>query len=85
MIERRCGYDRRSVNDRRNRYDPVYLMPGGSDRRSWKGRRSRPAFERRDGWIRVTEWSSISRARLERRCPVALQPKPDDPGQGRET
>ena len=59
MLEQRCGFDRRTMNDRRQVYEPSYLMPGAVDRRSWTSRRRTPQVERRTEWIRVTEWTSI--------------------------
>ena len=49
--------DRRSGEDRREAYDLDYFREGGTERREQKERR-RP-FERREGCIRVSEWSSI--------------------------
>ena len=49
--------DRRSGDDRRQVYDSDYFLNGGVDRRSGKDRRQQG--ERRDGYIRVTKWSSV--------------------------
>ena len=49
--------DRRSGADRRQAYDLDYFPGGGIERRLGKERR-RPD-ERRDGWVRVSEWSSV--------------------------
>jgi len=49
--------DRRSGEDRRQAYDLDYFPRGGTERRSGKERRLRE--ERRDGWVRVSKWSSV--------------------------
>jgi hypothetical protein len=49
--------DRRSGEDRRQVYDSDYFQNGGVDRR--KGKDRRQEGERRDGYIRVSEWSSV--------------------------
>ncbi len=49
--------DRRSGDDRREAYDLDYFREGGKERRE-KNERRQP-LERRDGCIRVSEWSSI--------------------------
>ena len=49
--------DRRSGEDRRQVYDSDYFLNGGVDRRTGKDRRQQG--ERRDGYIRVTKWSSV--------------------------
>jgi hypothetical protein len=49
--------DRRSGEDRRQVYDSDYFLNGGVDRRKGKDRRQQG--ERRDGYIRVTKWSSV--------------------------
>ena len=46
--------DRRSGDDRREAYDSDFLN-GGIERRTGKDRRQRG--ERRDGYIRVSDWS----------------------------
>ena len=54
---RRCGSDRRSGTDRREVIDPNYFLRGGIDTRDLRERRSR--FERRAGWIRMSDlWCS---------------------------
>lgn len=50
--------DRRSGNDRRERYSLDYFEKGGKERRKKKKERRDPA-ERRDKWVRVTDWSSV--------------------------
>jgi hypothetical protein len=58
MVERRgSARDRRSGGDRRRVHNLDYLWNGGIERRSWKERRSH--VERRQAWLRVTEWSSV--------------------------
>ena len=49
--------DRRSGTDRRRLYDLDYFTEGGVERRRFKKRRS--LLERRDGWLRVSEWRSV--------------------------
>jgi len=49
--------DRRSGEDRRQAYELDYFPGGGIERRSGKERRW--PDERRDGWIRVSTWSSV--------------------------
>ena len=49
--------DRRSGEDRREAYDLDYFRDGGTERRGQNERRQ--PLERRDGCIRVSEWSSI--------------------------
>ena len=49
--------DRRSGEDRRQVYDSDYFLNGGVDRR--KGKYRRQKGERRDGYIRVSKWSSV--------------------------
>jgi hypothetical protein len=49
--------DRRSGDDRRQVYDSDYFINGGVDRRTGKDRRQKG--ERRDGYIRVSDWSSV--------------------------
>ncbi|MGD8993091.1 MAG: hypothetical protein PVI00_16660 [Desulfobacterales bacterium] len=49
--------DRRSGEDRRQVYDSDYFLNGGVERRTGKDRRKQG--ERRDGYIRVTKWSSV--------------------------
>ena len=49
--------DRRSGEDRREAYDLDYFRDGGTERREQNERRQ--PLERRDGCIRVSEWSSI--------------------------
>jgi hypothetical protein len=55
----RLPFDRRSGVDRRKAYKLEYLLEGGTERRSYKDRRSQN--ERRKDWIRVSEWSSVWR------------------------
>lgn len=53
----RLTMDRRSGDDRRKTYRLGYFINGGIERRSGKERRS--LGERRVGWVRATEWSSV--------------------------
>ena len=54
----RAYVDRRSGDDRRQRYSLDYFSKGGVERRlSRRDRRS--GGERRKGWLRVTSWSSV--------------------------
>ena len=57
VIEREA-IDRRSVADRRVAYDLDYFQNGGIERRKVKDRRSQA--ERRDGWIRISRWTSVN-------------------------
>ena len=54
----RAFVDRRSGDDRRERYSLDYFSDGGVERRHSRGDR-RQAGERRNGWMRVTPWSSV--------------------------
>ena len=55
---KRTNVDRRSGCDRRESHDIGYFVVGGVERRKKpKDRRELP--ERRDGWVRVTQWSSL--------------------------
>ena len=49
--------DRRSGEDRREAYDLDYFRDGGLERREQDERRQ--PLERREGCIRVSDWSSI--------------------------
>ena len=49
--------DRRSGDDRREAYDLDYFRDGGTERREQNERRQ--PLERREGCIRVSQWSSI--------------------------
>ncbi len=49
--------DRRSGDDRRQVYDSDYFINGGVERRTGKDRRQQG--ERRDGYIRISKWSSV--------------------------
>ena len=51
FLDRRCGEDRREA------YDLDYFRDGGTERRQQDERRQ--PLERREGCIRVSEWSSI--------------------------
>ena len=53
----RFAMDRRCGDDRRKSYRLGYFINGGVERRSGKERRF--LGERRLGWVRATEWSSV--------------------------
>ena len=53
----RIAMDRRCGDDRRKSYRLGYFINGGAERRSGKERRL--LGERRIGWVRATEWSSV--------------------------
>jgi hypothetical protein len=50
--------DRRFGGERRRMYNLDYFLKGGVERRSWKERRKKD--ERREGWMRISKWSSVS-------------------------
>lgn len=52
------GIDRRSLYDRRQVHSVDYFLIGGIERRRIRNRR-RNKIERRENWIRITEWTSI--------------------------
>ena len=54
----RSSEERRSDIDKRHGLDKSYFQNGGSERREIKERRY--PEERRDGWLRVGQWRSIS-------------------------
>jgi len=64
VIPKRSSFDRRSDHDdRRKHYDIKVVDQMGRDRRKpYSERRTSP--EKRDGWIRVGQWSSICLASL---------------------
>jgi hypothetical protein len=53
----RFAMDRRCGDDRRKSYRLGYFINGGVERR--KGKERRLMGERRIGWVRATEWSSV--------------------------
>jgi len=53
----RCGFDRRCREDRRQSIDLDYFDAGGVERR--KGKERRNPVEKREGWLRYTNWSSV--------------------------
>jgi hypothetical protein len=59
---KRNGVDRRSNTDGRRMFE-TNLFPMDPDRRSGEDRRSHP--EQRNGWKRVSEWSSRSNENKE--------------------
>ena len=54
---KRSLVDRRSGEDKRDRYNLDYFTDGGEERR--KGKERRQAEERRSGWARVYKWCSV--------------------------
>jgi hypothetical protein len=54
---KRSTVDRRSGEDKRDRYNLDYFTDGGEERR--KGKERRQAEERRSGWARVYKWCSV--------------------------
>jgi len=54
----RSGKERRSDKDKRRAGNRVYFCNGGPERR--KSRDRRESAERRDGWLRVGKWRSVS-------------------------
>ena len=57
FVTKRKFFDRRSVKDRRRKIKLAYFSYKGSERRNMKERRSQA--EKRDGWVRVSRWSSV--------------------------
>jgi hypothetical protein len=51
------GFDRRSGIDGRKAHDLEYLLNGGVERRAGEERRSKA--ERRKGWVRLCDYSSV--------------------------
>ena len=54
---KRSVFDRRSGEDKRNRYNLDYFIDGGQERRN--GNERRQTGERRRGWMRVYKWCSV--------------------------
>ena len=54
----RSGLDRRAGDERRQMYDLNYFLERGGIERRERGDRRRNG-EKRAGWVRVTQWSSI--------------------------
>jgi len=54
----RTGTERRSDKDKRRADNRGYLFNGGRERRTSSDRRL--SAERRDGWLRVGKWRSVS-------------------------
>jgi hypothetical protein len=59
----RSKIERRSGIDRRRKLSFNRLFFNGPERRCTAGRRSQP--ERRDGWVRLSKWSSVYLADLK--------------------
>jgi hypothetical protein len=56
-VIKRLASERRSGRDRRRFISMQRFSYNGPERRDAKDRRSR--VERRDGWVRVSKWSSV--------------------------
>ena len=56
--QERSPEERRSDSDNRNGQDQSYFENGGKERRTTSERRH--PEERRDGWLRVGQWRSVS-------------------------
>jgi len=54
----RTSSERRSVNDRRRIFSPHRFFYKGPEKRVLQDRRSQE--ERRDGWVRISKWSSVN-------------------------
>jgi hypothetical protein len=54
----RSGTERRSNKDKRRADSRIYFFNGGAERRKTAERRQ--PTERRDGWLRVGKWRSVS-------------------------
>ena len=52
------GIDRRSLYDRRQVHSVDYFLMGGLERRKIRNRRTNK-IERRENWVRITEWTSV--------------------------
>ena len=57
LMPKRSYADRRSGKERRRRFSLSRFWYRGSERRRHQERRSE--FERRDGWVKVSKWSSV--------------------------
>ena len=56
-IHKRSGLDRRTLDERREVFSIDYFDAGGMERRKRIERRL--SGEKRAGWVRVTQWSSV--------------------------
>lgn len=61
--KQRSLFDRRSDQDNRQRYDSRIVDALGYDRRK-PGFERRKKPEQREGWVRVSQWSSVCVAAL---------------------
>lgn len=59
----RSGFDRRTGDDRRQAYSVDYFDNGGVERRR---KERRVNGEKRSGWQRITNWSSVYIGKLNR-------------------
>ena len=57
---KRASIERRSGEDRRIVYDLDYFRNDGIERRKRKGKDRRTQGERRFGWVKVNNWSSVN-------------------------
>jgi hypothetical protein len=57
LMPKRSFADRRSGKDRRRRFNFNRFFYRGLEKRNLKERRSK--VEKRDGWVRVSKWSSV--------------------------
>jgi hypothetical protein len=55
---KRSSFDRRGDQDRRQHYDISVVEKLGQDRRKSSSER-RTSPEKREGWVRVSQWSSV--------------------------
>ena len=58
MWVERSSVERRSDQDKRSRASSVYFSRGGRERRNTGDRRQ--SAERRNGWLRLGRWRSVS-------------------------
>jgi len=56
--QERSKVERRTERDNRTKDCKEYFLKGGKDRRKMKERRQ--SVERRDGWMRLGKWCSVS-------------------------
>ena len=59
----RATSERRSGKDRRRIFSMHHFFYKGSERRILQDRRSQ--VERRDGWVRISKWSSVNLQELK--------------------
>ena len=66
----RSGVDRRDSEDRRQIHDLGYFDGGGMERRI--GEERRESGEKRAGWVRISQWSSICVSSLVTARPASM-------------